>query len=59
MRIAPAFEKFRGEGQRELLVWLKRILFNNINDVVREYQGTAKRDVARESSRARSRSFAR
>jgi RNA polymerase sigma-70 factor (ECF subfamily) len=41
--------QFRGEGEAELLAWLRRILANTLADALREF-GRNKRDVAREQS---------
>lgn len=39
---------FRGESEGEWLSWLKQILTHNATDFVRQYKGTAKRQVQRE-----------
>jgi RNA polymerase sigma-70 factor, ECF subfamily len=41
--------QFRGEGEAELVAWLRRILANTLADALREF-GRDKRDVAREQS---------
>jgi RNA polymerase sigma-70 factor, ECF subfamily len=42
------FASFRGERPDEFLAWLRRILLNNAVTAGRRYEGTGKRDVARE-----------
>jgi RNA polymerase sigma-70 factor, ECF subfamily len=42
------FKAFRGSTRDELRCWLKEIVRNNIANVRRVYQGTQKRDLARE-----------
>ncbi|MCA9192440.1 MAG: sigma-70 family RNA polymerase sigma factor [Planctomycetales bacterium] len=42
-------EQFRGSSRPELLAWLRRILANNLVDVMRHH-GRAKRDMARNVS---------
>jgi len=44
------FPRFAGTSDGELLVWLRKILLNNIKDVTRGYRTTAKRDILREVS---------
>lgn len=44
------FPKFTGQSSAELQAWLRRILLNNVANVVRGYRGTDKRDVSRELS---------
>jgi len=41
--------QFRGQGEAELVAWLRRILANTLADALREF-GRDKRDVAREQS---------
>ena len=41
--------QFRGQGEAELLAWLRRILANTMTDALRQF-GRDKRDVAREES---------
>lgn len=43
-----AFPDFRGETEGEWLAWLKQILTHNTTDFVRQYKGTAKRDIGKE-----------
>jgi RNA polymerase sigma-70 factor (ECF subfamily) len=42
------FAGFQGDGQREWLSWLRKILTHNAADYVRRYRGAAKRQVFRE-----------
>lgn len=42
------FGRFAGGSEEELLAWLRRILLNNMANVVRHYRDTDKRQVARE-----------
>src|SRR5262245_5855394 len=42
------FARFYGTSQQELLVWLRRILLNNLADARRRYRGADKRNVGRE-----------
>jgi RNA polymerase sigma-70 factor (ECF subfamily) len=42
------FPKFTGTSDGEVLIWLRRILLNNITDMTRGYRGTAKREIGRE-----------
>jgi RNA polymerase sigma-70 factor (ECF subfamily) len=44
------FAQFHGDGEGELLAWLRKMLLNNLRDFVRRYQGADKRDVDREVS---------
>ena len=44
------FGSFRGDNERELAGWLRRILATTIADLVRRYKGTGARDLARERS---------
>ena len=44
------FAKFRGTTEAELLAWLRRILVNNVLQVVKKHVLTQKRDVRREVS---------
>lgn len=43
-----AFDRFRGGTRAEWLAWLRRILAHNAADFVRQYGGTAKRELRRE-----------
>ena len=43
-----AFGDFRGTSERELLVWLRQILLNNLASFVEQHLMAAKRDVRRE-----------
>lgn len=42
------FKSFRGSTRDELRAWLREIVRNNIQNIRRVYQGTRKRDIARE-----------
>ena len=44
------FAHFHGEGEGELLAWLRAMLLNNLRDFTRRYQPTGKRGVDREIS---------
>jgi RNA polymerase sigma-70 factor (ECF subfamily) len=46
------FRQFQGTSEAEWLSWLRRILARNAADFVRQYRGTAKRQVGREVSLA-------
>ena len=48
-----AFPEFRGNSERELLVWLRQILVNNLATFVEQHLMTAKRDLRREVSMER------
>jgi len=40
--------RFHGESEEEWRAWLRRLLLNNLANFVRDYHGTAKREVGRE-----------
>jgi RNA polymerase sigma-70 factor (ECF subfamily) len=42
------FDQFDGRSQRDLLVWLRQILKNNLRDATRSYRCASKRQVQRE-----------
>jgi RNA polymerase sigma-70 factor (ECF subfamily) len=44
------FAQFRGQTEGELAAWLRRILINTLNDLVRSYQMTDARQAGRERS---------
>ncbi len=44
------FGQFTGESPQEFQAWLRRLLLNNVANVIRSYQRTEKRDVSRETS---------
>jgi RNA polymerase sigma-70 factor (ECF subfamily) len=44
------FAAFEGEQLDELLAWTRRILVNNVSNMVRSFEQTSKRDVSREVS---------
>ena len=48
LRIQAGFGGFRGESEEELVVWLRQILARTLVDLVRRFEGTAKRSVALE-----------
>lgn len=43
------FDQFKGRTPEELQAWLRRLLLNNVANVIRSYRGTEKRDVLREA----------
>jgi RNA polymerase sigma-70 factor (ECF subfamily) len=50
LKASQRFAQFRGETERELVGWLRRILANHIADVNRRFRGNAGRRLARERS---------
>jgi RNA polymerase sigma-70 factor (ECF subfamily) len=44
------FAAFEGEQLDDLLAWTRRILVNNVSNMVRSFEQTSKRDVSREVS---------
>jgi RNA polymerase sigma-70 factor (ECF subfamily) len=42
------FGQFTGRTPEEFQAWLRRLLLNNIANVLRSYRGTEKRDISRE-----------
>lgn len=48
LEVQRDFAGFQGSSEAELFAWMRRILKNNIADVVRHYEGAAKRQVSRE-----------
>ncbi|NUQ62245.1 MAG: sigma-70 family RNA polymerase sigma factor [Pirellulales bacterium] len=42
------FARFQGESEQEWMAWLRKILSHNVADYVRQYRGTAKRQIGRE-----------
>lgn len=50
MKAHRAFGDFRGISERELLMWLRQILVNNLATLVEQHLIAAKRDVRREVS---------
>jgi RNA polymerase sigma-70 factor (ECF subfamily) len=42
------FDRFQGDSEAELRAWLRQLLLHNLGDFSRRYQGTGKRDLARE-----------
>ncbi len=42
------FDRFEGESGKQWMAWMRKILSNNVADYVRQYRGTAKRQVRRE-----------
>ena len=42
------FGQFTGNSSDELQAWLRRLLLNNVANVIRSYRSTEKRDVSRE-----------
>jgi RNA polymerase sigma-70 factor (ECF subfamily) len=43
------FGRFQGDSEAELLLWLRRLLLNNLVDFTRRYRDAARRDVGREA----------
>jgi RNA polymerase sigma-70 factor (ECF subfamily) len=43
------FGQFTGKSPEEFQAWLRRLLLNNVANVIRSYRGTDKRDVSRET----------
>lgn len=48
MEAHAAIERFDGQTEKELLVWLRTILKHNLTDLVRGFSGTQKRQINRE-----------
>lgn len=48
LKAHQGFDRFEGQTEAELLAWLRRILLNTLVNQARHYQGTDKREVARE-----------
>ena len=44
------FGQFTGKSPDEFQAWLRRLLLNNVANVIRSYQGTEKRDISRETA---------
>ncbi len=42
------FDRFQGDSEKQWMAWLRKILSHNVADYVRQYRGTAKRQVGRE-----------
>ncbi|MCA9009274.1 MAG: sigma-70 family RNA polymerase sigma factor [Planctomycetaceae bacterium] len=42
------FGQFKGTSPQDFQAWLRRLLLNNVANVIRSYRGTGKRDVSRE-----------
>jgi RNA polymerase sigma-70 factor (ECF subfamily) len=42
------FDRFQGETEKEWMAWLRKILAHNVADFVRQYRGTAKRQIGKE-----------
>lgn len=42
------FGQFTGQSPEQFQGWLRRLLLNNVANVIRSYQGTEKRDISRE-----------
>lgn len=47
------FGQFTGRSPEEFQVWLRRLLLNNVANVIRSYQGTEKRDISKETPASR------
>lgn len=50
LEVQQGFADFQGTTEAELFSWMRRVLLHNVADAIRHYEGTAKRDVARERS---------
>jgi RNA polymerase sigma-70 factor (ECF subfamily) len=50
VRAVEKYDDFRGQNQRALLAWLRRILLNELHDARRHYIQADKRDIRREKS---------
>lgn len=46
------FRQFTGASPEEFQVWLRRMLLNNVANVIRSYHGTEKRNISKETSSA-------
>ena len=44
------FSQFAGATPAEFQAWLRRLLLNNVSNVIRGFRGTEKRDISREVS---------
>ena len=42
------FGQFTGKSPQDFQAWLRRLLLNNVTNVIRSYHGTEKRDISRE-----------
>jgi RNA polymerase sigma-70 factor (ECF subfamily) len=42
------FGQFTGQSPQDFQAWLRRLLLNNVANVIRSYHGTEKRDISRE-----------
>jgi RNA polymerase sigma-70 factor (ECF subfamily) len=42
------FGRFHGTSEEELLLWLRRILLNNLANTIRNFRAAAKREIGRE-----------
>ncbi len=42
------FGQFTGKSTEEFQAWLRRLMLNNVANVIRTYRGTEKRDISRE-----------
>lgn len=48
VKVREAYAGFRGQQPREVLGWMRQILLNHLANLRRHYQGTRKRQAARE-----------
>ena|GEM_PF-149947 len=48
LEVKRDFGQFAGSSPEEFLAWLRRLMLNNLANIVRAYRETEKRDVARE-----------
>jgi RNA polymerase sigma-70 factor (ECF subfamily) len=54
LQASRAFDEFRGQTERELLVWLRKILASRLSKTFRHYYGTQRRDLQIERELGRS-----
>jgi RNA polymerase sigma-70 factor (ECF subfamily) len=50
LRAQQGIGAFRGEGEEQLLAWLRRILLNLLGNVQRDFYETQRRELSRETS---------
>jgi RNA polymerase sigma-70 factor (ECF subfamily) len=47
------FRQFTGQSTEEFQAWLRRLMLNNVANVIRSFQGTEKRDISKETPASR------